>query len=532
MAEKPRTLIKTYQNKIILLTALGFFIFTIMQGMSQPYVGYHAWNFNVYSLIAHNYNKFGILNTQFAPIISVSETLPENPVYYLHHPQLLSLTEAIFFKVFGESFEVGRFTVIMFSVGSLLLIYLIGKNTFNSRFGLTAATLYAVIPASVLFGRMIGQEPLVLFFVLLTTYCLVEYLETKRKIFHVLLYVSIVLGTLSDWPVTYFSLCLLPYLWVRKKIRLGINLILTSTLVALVFLLYLQYFGELGNLIGAFMVRSPGEIMSESFWFVRWIMTVVVRFFFYFNPVIFVLSIIGIITTMQRIKVKKIEHAYILLLCLSIFGCIHILLYPEGSFGHPYWIYYLLPSVVFFATLTIEKMGYKNIFILLLIFFSVVYLFGINSWKIKEIESNVFRYDLAKKAVTFLYPYEKILINNESVIDPDTLLYPFMHEVTQEKHVASTDIGQYRHMIYSCRGVCGDTPDLAKYKMNYEFHEVKNKESQAYIFNLQRTKSFGTMVKNNEIQGEMKKISAHEEKISIPKKLYKAFLERTGAPQL
>src|SRR3989338_10895932 len=85
-----------------------FLLGLLFYGSNLPYVGYNAWNFNIYALIAQNYNRFGLINSHFAPIISVAKTLPEHPEYYLNHPPLLSVMISIVFSFFGDSFFSGR----------------------------------------------------------------------------------------------------------------------------------------------------------------------------------------------------------------------------------------------------------------------------------------------------------------------------------------------------------------------------------------------------------------------------------------
>src|SRR3990167_443294 len=123
-------------GKWVLFLPLVIFSFFATRGINLPYVGPNAFNFNIYSIIAHNYNKFGLLSTKLAPIVSASPTLPQHPVYYLHHPPLLSIIEALFFSIFGEHFWAGRLTVIIFSFLSLVLIYLIGYRLNGRKFAL------------------------------------------------------------------------------------------------------------------------------------------------------------------------------------------------------------------------------------------------------------------------------------------------------------------------------------------------------------------------------------------------------------
>jgi len=115
-----------YLHGFFVICCLFITSFFLTRGIDLPYVGPYSFNYNTYSLIAHNYNHFGLLTVRFAPITSATKELPIYPNYYLHHPPLISLLEAILFKFFGEFFWVGRLTVIIFALGSLQLIYFIG----------------------------------------------------------------------------------------------------------------------------------------------------------------------------------------------------------------------------------------------------------------------------------------------------------------------------------------------------------------------------------------------------------------------
>lgn len=188
----------------VFLVFLGIFLFVITRGIDLPYVGPYAFNFNVYSIIAHNYNQFGMLAVKFTQISSPYEKLPIHPEYYLHHPPLISIIESLLFKIFGEHFWVGRLTVILFAFGSSILVYFIALMLRNRRYALFTFCVYSIIPASSIFGRMIGQEPLVVFFALLTLLFLLLYTKTNRTFYVPLLLLTVILGGLSDWPMVYF----------------------------------------------------------------------------------------------------------------------------------------------------------------------------------------------------------------------------------------------------------------------------------------------------------------------------------------
>lgn len=517
-------------NKAFLLPLILFLVF-ILQGISLPFVGYNAWNFNTYSLIAHNYNKFGFIPTKFAPIISVAENIPQNPEYYLHHPQLLSVIESGIFRVLGESFVTGRLTVIIFALGSMILLYLIAKQLYSPKMATAAAAIYSLLPASVLFGRMLGQESLVLFFVLLAVFSLLMYLKFKKEKYLALLFLSIVLGTLSDWPMVYFTICLLPFMWVKKEFTLGIKLIITSITTAVLFLIYISLFNQLDNLIGAFIVRGPGALLQQPFWPLKWLLTIITRLLFYFNPIVFLVSLSSLVLIIKKLLKRRADPTDILLLCLFAFGLLHILFYPEGSFGHPYWIYYLIPSVVLLTVMLISNKKLKTVPLLFVVILSIIYLWGVNTWKIKEIRGNVFRYELATLANKYLAPYEEVIINDNSVIDQDALLYPFYHKSILFKYLSDSEFKNYNYIVYSCINTCTSN-EVLNFNKKYYSKSVKLLEGEIIIYNLKK-KLVAVNKKSSEADSKkLISVSNPSPRHHILRMIYDKFFTLTGAPQL
>lgn len=517
-----------------ILVFLGYFL---TQGITYPYVGYNAWNFNTYSHIAKNYNSFGLAQTKFAPIVSVTKTIPSNPEYYLHHPPLLYIIMSFFYEVLGSGNWIGRLPVILATIGSAVCIYYLGSLMKGKLFGLIAMSIFALIPGTSIFGRMIGHEALLLFFALLSLVLLLKYLKTNRTIFLFFLVLSVLLGTLSDWPMAYFTVAIAPFLIHKKRYMLSGLLVATAALTAFLFLLYIFFLtGNLSDLQQAFLNRSTGELLSYSYWPLRWLGMILLRIILYFNPLIVVISAIYVLIIFQKYRKKTMTGNDLFIICLLFFGLIHILLYPEGSFGHAYWIYYLAPFIsLSSAEYLLELIAKRKYILLIVIFiFSILFLWKINDWKVNEVRANIFRYILAEKVNTYLQPYEAISVNHDGVIDPDLLSYRFLHEVKSvNTYAIALDRYQNKTLVYSCNVRC-DLSDkrLQALLQKYKNTSVQVPEAQAYIIVLNQKQEKSSLIKPQErtrAETEQKPSAGEENTMKI---LYRQIKDFLHAPQI
>ncbi len=504
------------KQKLLIIIAFLFFSLFIFKDINLPFVGPNATNFTVYSLIAHNFNQFGYLETKLTPLISVSSTFPQNPSYFFHHPTFLSFSESLLFKIFGEQFWVGRLTVILYSLGSLFLIYKLALKIFNKqKLAIISVFIYSLIPASSLFGKMIGQEALVLFFCLLTLNFSLDFLTTKRKIYLILSIVSLILGLLSDWPTIIFVFALFPIFKTYKNIKPWLYLVFTTLVVLIFSLIYIYVFNNgFSDLRFALLHRGFTGLLDLKLWPVVWITTLFTRILIYFNPLIILISLFQIFKT----RFKKLSKQNSILLALLIFPIIHVFLYMQASYTHYYLIYYFIPFITFNFSLFIFKLieDKKYLFILLIFLFSVIYLIGISIIKNNQNRANVYRYNLAQKVASFIPRYEKIGINSGDVIDTDLLWYPFLinWEVTKTTNLELYK-DKYNFYIYTCVTDCkGYEKEIGKYRNNFSYIRVLGPNSEIYLFALN---------KNRRLTNQTFVIQKSEDNNEQLKKLLKSF---------
>lgn len=95
-------------------------------------------------------------------------------------PAWLYLTD-IFYRIFGVHSFSARFLSILFGTLTILVVYLLGKQLFNEKIGLTAAFLMAISAYYIRYTLM-EMDQAMMFFVLLALYYFLKEIEAHKKI--------------------------------------------------------------------------------------------------------------------------------------------------------------------------------------------------------------------------------------------------------------------------------------------------------------------------------------------------------------
>ena len=70
---------------------------------------------------------------------------------------------AFFFALFGPEFFVGRLCVMIFSLLTGVMVFLLGKELFNERVALLATAFFLFMPLEVFYSVVVKTEPLTMF---------------------------------------------------------------------------------------------------------------------------------------------------------------------------------------------------------------------------------------------------------------------------------------------------------------------------------------------------------------------------------
>ncbi|MAF13928.1 MAG: hypothetical protein CMI53_03475 [Parcubacteria group bacterium] len=96
------------------------------------------------------------------------------------HPPLIFLIQHLSFLIFGQTIFALRLPFVLAGIGSVLLLYFIGKQLFNKQIGIIASLLLAVSSYHVWVSRTGLQESMVIFFSLLAFYFFIKVIDSHK----------------------------------------------------------------------------------------------------------------------------------------------------------------------------------------------------------------------------------------------------------------------------------------------------------------------------------------------------------------
>ena len=203
---------------------LGAFIVRLYK-IDNPLADWHSWRQVDTSAVSRNFLKYGfdVLHPRFDDISSLPSG-KENPQGYrfVEFP-FYNLIHAYFAKSFpSKNLEWwGRMVSIIFSLGSLIFLYLITKKYLGGKTGLLAAFFFAFLPYNVFFSRVILPEPMMVFTSLGMIYFFARWLDQERLSgFFYFLFIVFAAISLLLKPFTAFLFPVLFYLSWQKWGRL------------------------------------------------------------------------------------------------------------------------------------------------------------------------------------------------------------------------------------------------------------------------------------------------------------------------
>jgi len=141
---------------------------------------------------------------------------------FVPHPPLYFMILALSLKLFGNLLIVERFLTVLFSLITVVFVYLIGKEAYSEKLGLIASFLYAIHPTAIYFSRFGFSNNLVALLNIVALYFLILYLKNLRILYILLSGFFVGLITITEYSGLFtlmgFGFVLLMYdrkrLWV------------------------------------------------------------------------------------------------------------------------------------------------------------------------------------------------------------------------------------------------------------------------------------------------------------------------------
>ncbi len=407
---------------------LPFLLVVILAGcilsidITEPWIGYNDWGGSFFSIQGRNYLEYGYLSTQFAPVMNVGAATEREFSYYLNYPHLYVLLISFSFHTFGVHEWSARLVGIVFSLGNIIMLYLIARKLWGKKIAVISSLFLVLTPLFAFFGRVICFEPISLFFILFVLYQYLFWIEFHKKKYFAFMVVGLIFGCITYWGVYYLPpLLFLHYVLVVKGNQKKKMLILPLVCI-IIFVLFMSYTFYLEGVPGfeelydnfLFRTSISDENTVWDFTAYEFIREEISRIFDYITWVIVLLSAFWayrLIAMNRNMRNHSDLHNCSFIILLFLLGLMHITVFSNSAWIHPYKIYYFLPAFVTSAALSIdfiqkkatvslEKLLKVLTFLAVLTFLVVILLYFGNSY-IYSIGEKI--YDLKIHANNFEY---------------------------------------------------------------------------------------------------------------------------------
>ncbi len=365
-------------KKVLLLIPLILFVlalFAVGRNLRKPFVGIHDWNGARYGNIARNYLRYSFFTTYFGQVENSGEVASKNFQYYTHYPPLLPVLISISYRIFGISEFATRLIPLLATVGTIVTLYLISRTIFNWEIGIMAGLLVLATPMIRYFGKNPVHEPLALFFALIS-FLGATYVLEKRKGGWVLVFLGLILISLTNWSGVFLALGLTIILWSKVPRNQIVKIWLSLVLVIVLHFIHIYILtGTLtgGGIFEAFLQRSAlgGEAILTKFTFWEFVNTLRIWASTLFTITLIITAAFGLYFLVK--KGNKSQKVFIL--ALFVYGLGYPLSFPNATFIHSYFIFAVVPALGLLASFAIYSIPKKEAFriILFLIIFMLIW---------------------------------------------------------------------------------------------------------------------------------------------------------------
>jgi len=329
--------------RLVTIVATLWFSFVAAWEMFGPVLSGHWAASASIGIIAENMLRWGIAG----PVWEYTAQRPPPSAYYCHHPWGIFWVTAALMKVFGRHDVICRLPAILLSAGTPPLLYALGRSIWRPAAGAAAALGFVVLPITLSFANFNALEVPLVFWTLLALFGATRFVATWRRRYLALSALGLVMALHADWPAYVlaggwlgFSLArgylggrrFFGPLHERRYAELWITWAVLSTLTGLFYVATFQKAGKLGDLLGAYGMRSSGNtaslaavLASRRYWIEL-----------SFTPIAIVLGKIGALVCLVRLFVTRAELEVVPLLYLAM-ATFQYVVFKQGADIHVFW---------------------------------------------------------------------------------------------------------------------------------------------------------------------------------------------------
>lgn len=182
------TLKKVLLNPWVALIIILIASFWIRQyRINIPLGDWHSWRQVDTAAVSRNFVKegFDFLHPRYDDMAPVSEDLRPNPnrLRFVEFPIYSSVVALVYLALGNVEVIYGRQVSVIFSLFSIVFLYLLVKKFLGVRIALLSALFFGFLPYNIYFSRVFLPEPMMIFASLAGLYFFVRFLEKENLIF-------------------------------------------------------------------------------------------------------------------------------------------------------------------------------------------------------------------------------------------------------------------------------------------------------------------------------------------------------------
>ncbi len=321
---------------------LGFWL--RLYRINYPLADWHSWRQADTAAVTRNFVKEGF--NPFLPIYDDFSGVAEHPI-----PNLLRLRFVEFpiynifvyplYIIFGVAIAYSRLVSIIFSLGSILFLYLIAKKYTDLITAQIAAITFAILPFNVFFSRTTLPEPTFVFFSLGMIYFLDNWLENYKPLWVICGWIFMAVAFLMKPWAVFFYLPILYYALKKGRNFFLKKFIPFSFLALLPFIFWRLWILQQPEGIPAsnWLLNGDGIRFHPAFW--KWIISERIGGE--------ILGATGLFLFFFGLIIKPKNGKYFLYIwTLSMF--LYFIIFATGNVRHNYYQIIFVPvAAVFFA---------------------------------------------------------------------------------------------------------------------------------------------------------------------------------------
>ncbi len=161
------------------------------------------------------------------------------PLYNYTHPPLRFVLYSLWGQLFGLSNIVFHILTLIFSLVTILLVFLISRSLFNEKVGLIAAFITAISRYNIYVTEIISTDTIhTSLLITLSVFLFLKYKKDKNKIWLICFYLSIITAFLFKFSAALiiFPLLVYSFIYTRKSFRKDLVLLIFVVIFGLIIL--------------------------------------------------------------------------------------------------------------------------------------------------------------------------------------------------------------------------------------------------------------------------------------------------------